>query len=473
MTNEPPHVLAGRYEVGPLLGKGATARVHRAVDRELGREVAVKVYDRHAVAVDQLRRARERTLLASIDHPRVVTLYDSGTEGDRPYLVMQLVDGENLAERLLAGPFTTGEVSELGVRLAEALAHVHARGIVHRDLKPANILLGAGGPLITDFGIAHALDSTHITGTGLVTGTAAYLAPEQILGDPAGPAADIYALGLILLECLTAQREFPGTLAESALARLNRAPRVPGSTPEPLAHTLRLMTAKDPADRPGAEQLPRLLREPAAATTAAIATIASAAAVTTASAAGTSANAAVAGTAATAGAPVKPASAWRRALKPTAPGAAAAAAAATAAAADTAATAPATAATDAAATAAPVTPASARRRALTAGGVLATAAAGLLTVVLARPADPASSPAEPAAAAPPSTSAAAPSGVTLPPATAVVVATPQSSKRVSVGVAAAAGPKEQPGKGPAKREGGPPKPDGGPRPEAGKHPGKR
>ncbi|MGW4527362.1 serine/threonine-protein kinase [Amycolatopsis sp. NPDC004378] len=259
MSNELPDVLAGRYEVGSLIGQGATARVYRAVDRELGREVAVKVYDRHAVAVEQLRRAREKTLLASVHHPRVVALFDSGTEGDLPYLVMQLVDGENIAERLLAGPFTADEVTELAIRLADALAHVHARGIVHRDLKPPNVLIGPEGPLITDFGIAHALDSTRITGTGLVTGTAAYLAPEQILGEPAGPPADIYALGLILLECLTAQCEFPGTLAESAMARLHRAPRVPDGTPEPLAGTLRRMTARDPADRPGAEQLPQLL----------------------------------------------------------------------------------------------------------------------------------------------------------------------------------------------------------------------
>lgn len=263
-----PYVMAGRYEIGPLIGRGATARVYRAVDRELGREVAVKVYDLRTVDVEQLRRAREKTVLASIDHPQVVTLFDSGTEGDRPYLVMQLVDGENLAERLLAGPFTAAEVSELAVRLAHALAHVHARHIVHRDLKPANVLLGPDGPLLTDFGIAHALDSTHITGTGLVTGTAAYLAPEQILGERAGPPADIYALGLILLECLTAQREFPGTMAESAMARLHRAPRVPDGTPAPLAHALSRMTAREPADRPNAEQLLLMLSEDPATGTA-------------------------------------------------------------------------------------------------------------------------------------------------------------------------------------------------------------
>ncbi|WP_103355813.1 serine/threonine-protein kinase [Amycolatopsis sp. CA-128772] len=260
MTNELADVIAGRYETGSLIGRGATAGVYRAVDRELGREVAVKVYDSRVVAVEQLRRAREKTLLASVQHPGIVALFDSGTEGDRPYLVMQLIDGENLAERLCAGPFSAAEVSELAVRLADALAHVHARHIVHRDLKPANVLLGPGGPVLTDFGIAHELDSTRITGTGLVTGTAAYLAPEQILGEPAGPAADIYALGLILLECLTARLEFPGTLAESATARLHRAPRVPADTPAPLADALTRMTAREPGDRPSAEEIPLLLR---------------------------------------------------------------------------------------------------------------------------------------------------------------------------------------------------------------------
>ncbi len=255
-----PDLIAGRYELGRLIGSGATACVYRGVDRRLGREVAIKVYDRHVVAVEQLRRARERTVQAGIDHPGVVALFDSGTHHGRLYLVMQLVDGENLAERLLAGPLPADEVSELGIRLADALAYVHARRVVHRDLKPANVLLGPGGPLIGDFGIAHELDSTHITGTGLVTGTAAYLAPEQVVGEPAGPPADVYALGLVLLECLTGEREYLGTVAESAVARLNRPARIPAGTPDSLAYTLRRMTAREPADRPSAEQVPQLLR---------------------------------------------------------------------------------------------------------------------------------------------------------------------------------------------------------------------
>ncbi|MGW4057912.1 protein kinase domain-containing protein [Amycolatopsis sp. NPDC004747] len=258
----PPGLLGGRYEVGRLIGSGGTARVYRAYDVRLTREVAVKIYDRDAVALDQRRRLREMTIQGSISHPGVVALLDSGTEHGRTYLVMQLVEGENLAERLLGGPMPAAEVTALADGLAEALAHVHARRIVHRDLKPANVFLSADGPLIGDFGIAHALDTTHITGTGLIPGTAAYLAPEQVSGEPAGPPADVYALGLILLECLTGQREYPGTMVEAAMARLTRPPRIPEDAPAALAYTLRRMTQREPADRPTAAKVLDMLHAP-------------------------------------------------------------------------------------------------------------------------------------------------------------------------------------------------------------------
>ncbi|RSD12061.1 serine/threonine protein kinase [Amycolatopsis eburnea] len=260
-------MLAGRYEVGRLIGSGGTARVYRAYDVRLDREVAVKIYDRDALPLDQRRRLRETTIQAGISHPGVVALLDSGSENGRTYLVMQLVEGENLAERLLGGPMPAAEVTALADGLAEALAHVHAHRVVHRDLKPANVFLSAAGPLIGDFGIAHILDTTHITSTGVVPGTAAYLAPEQVSGEPAGPPADVYALGLILLECLTGEREYAGTLVEAAMARLNRPPRIPDDVPSSLAHTLRRMTRRDPADRPTAEEVRRLLYAPAPVTT--------------------------------------------------------------------------------------------------------------------------------------------------------------------------------------------------------------
>ncbi|WIV53709.1 serine/threonine-protein kinase [Amycolatopsis nalaikhensis] len=267
----PPGLLAGRYEVGRLIGSGGTARVYRAYDVQLAREVAVKIYDRDAVALDQRRRLREMSIQGSIAHPGVVALLDSGTEHGRTYLVMQLVEGENLAERLLCGPMPAEEVTALADGLASALAHVHARRVVHRDLKPANVFLSADGPLIGDFGIAHALDTTHITGTGVVPGTAAYLAPEQVSGEPAGPPADVYALGLILLECVTGRREYAGTMVEAAMARLTRPPRIPDELPPSLAHTLRRMTQRDPADRPRAEEVRKLLHAPPPTLRAAVA----------------------------------------------------------------------------------------------------------------------------------------------------------------------------------------------------------
>ncbi|WP_410596395.1 protein kinase domain-containing protein [Amycolatopsis sp. lyj-23] len=258
----PPGLLGGRYEVGRLIGSGGTARVYRSYDVRLNREVAVKIYDRDAVALDQRRRLREMTIQGSISHPGVVALLDSGTEHGRTYLVMQLVEGENLAERLLGGPMPAADVTALADGLAEALAHVHAQRIVHRDLKPANVFLSADGPLIGDFGIAHALDTTHITGTGLIPGTAAYLAPEQVSGEPAGPPADVYALGLILLECLTGQREYQGTMVEAAMARLTRPPRIPEDAPAALGYTLRRMTQREPADRPTAAKALDMLHAP-------------------------------------------------------------------------------------------------------------------------------------------------------------------------------------------------------------------
>lgn len=262
LDDRPPGLLAGRYEVGRLVGSGGTARVYRAYDLRLEREVAVKIYDRDTVALDQRRRLREMSIQGSITHPGVVALLDSGTEHGRTYLVMQLVEGENLAERLLGGPMPVAEVTALADGLAEALAHVHARRVVHRDLKPANVFLSADGPLIGDFGIAHALDTTHITGTGVVPGTAAYLAPEQVGGERAGPPADVYALGLILLECVTGRREYSGTMVEAAMARLTRAPRIPEGLPPSLAHTLRRMTRREPADRPTAAEVRELLHAP-------------------------------------------------------------------------------------------------------------------------------------------------------------------------------------------------------------------
>ena len=187
-------------------------------------------------------------------HPGLVGVRDSGVDDDgRPFVVMDFVDGQSLAARLREGALPAAAAIVMGTTLADALAHVHANGVVHRDVKPGNVLLdGDGRAQLTDFGIARLVDATRVTATGLVVGTAAYMAPEQVRGEVVGPPADIYALGLVLLEAVTGRREFEGGALESAIARLHRSPVVPASVPEPLASMVRRMTATDPADRPAA-----------------------------------------------------------------------------------------------------------------------------------------------------------------------------------------------------------------------------
>ncbi|SEP46200.1 serine/threonine-protein kinase [Amycolatopsis saalfeldensis] len=256
----PPAVVAGRYVLGDLLGQGATARVHRAHDQVLDRAVAVKLFHPGTVELGRGRRAQEVQALRALQHPGLVGLYDAGTDEGHAYLAMQLAEGPNLATRLAGGPLPTDEVTQLGGQLAEALAHVHAHGVTHRDLKPANILLAYGRALIADFGVARLVDATRVTATGATVGTAAYLAPEQVLGERPGPPADVYALGLVLLECVSGVREYQGTPAESAVVRLHRQPDVPEGLPEPLSATLRAMTAREPSARPTAAAVARALR---------------------------------------------------------------------------------------------------------------------------------------------------------------------------------------------------------------------
>jgi eukaryotic-like serine/threonine-protein kinase len=252
-AEEAPRLVAGRYELGAVVGIGASAVVHRAWDTQAGRSVAVKLFRAGASAYDRRQQRQEMQVLARLDHPGLVALHDGGVADGRPFVVTDLVEGPTLAERILDGPLPPETVRDLGARLADALVHVHAGGIVHRDVKPANVLLGDGSrPRLADFGIARALDGTAATATGFVVGTAAYLAPEQVRGESVGPEADVYALGLVLLEALTGTREYPGLAAESATARLHRRPAVPPGLPRGLGAALRAMTATEPALRPTA-----------------------------------------------------------------------------------------------------------------------------------------------------------------------------------------------------------------------------
>ncbi|MGH2998007.1 MAG: serine/threonine-protein kinase, partial [Gaiellaceae bacterium] len=199
--------MAGRYEIERPLGHGAMAVVDLARDRELDRHVALKRLAENLARDEDLRARfmREGRLAARLSHPNIVRVFDVGEAEGRPYIAMELVDGETLADLIARrGTLTELEATGLGAQAARALAAAHAAGLVHRDVKPHNLLLRRDGELkLGDFGIAVGLEGTRFTVAGTVLGTAAYLAPEQARGEQVTSAADVYALGLVLVELLT------------------------------------------------------------------------------------------------------------------------------------------------------------------------------------------------------------------------------------------------------------------------------
>jgi serine/threonine protein kinase len=253
--------LPDRFGSPRLVAKGTTTEIYQADDRVLNRPVVVKLFPAGLDPMGVFRVEQEIHTLGRLGHPGIVPMLDTGSHRERLFLVTELIAGETLAGRLAVGPLPVPEVVRIGARLADALAHVHDNGIVHRDIKPANVLLDqAGSAWLNDFGIALRADQTRLTDGRDIIGTPAYLAPEQVRGSDIGPAADIYALGLVLLECLTGEIEYPGRggLA-AALARLDRRPRIPAELPTRLATLLRLMTADRPGARPTAAHCAREL----------------------------------------------------------------------------------------------------------------------------------------------------------------------------------------------------------------------
>ena len=238
------------------------ADVYEANDGVLGRQVAVKIFRGETeFAANPARQQLEIQALAQLQHPNIVAVFDAGTDAGVSFLVMQLIGGVTLAERTRGAALASAETARIGRAVADALAHVHSLGMVHRDIKPGNILCGANGTVfLTDFGIVRLIDRTRLTQHGTI-GTVSYLAPEQVRGEDVGTAADIYALGLVLLECLTGTTEYPGSSAESAVARLTRPPRVPPTVPQSWADLLTAMTADNPAARPSASEVARILHD--------------------------------------------------------------------------------------------------------------------------------------------------------------------------------------------------------------------
>ncbi|MDQ0870080.1 serine/threonine protein kinase [Arthrobacter sp. V1I9] len=266
-------VVGGRYRLGEVIGRGGMSSVYCARDENLGRDVALKLFAPQAPDADELKRQEaEIQLLATLNHPGLVTLFDAGIDDripdePRPFLTMELVDGQDLRTRIRHSRVPLEELAVIGAGIADALAYVHGLGIIHRDIKPANILLvqiRPGEPLrpkLTDFGIARIADSTRLTATGTMVGTAAYLSPEQALGKPLSSATDIYSLGLVLLECIKGTVEYPGGAVESAVARLHRAPEIPEDLPSEWADLVRSMTAIEPLERPAAADIETALRQ--------------------------------------------------------------------------------------------------------------------------------------------------------------------------------------------------------------------
>ncbi len=253
-------VVDGRYALGDLYGSGGMSEVYRAFDTKLDRKVAIKLFQGTATHEDQIRLDREAQVLAGLRCPGVVAVYDTGSFRGRPFYVMQPVEGGTLRRRMRE-PLPPEVVARIGAQVAEILVHVHRHDVVHRDVKPSNILLEPGErrAYLADFGLALQAQATRVTRSGMLVGTAGYLAPEQVRGGDVGPPADVYALGLVLLECLTGRPEYPGGDTEAALARLHREPRVPAGLPDPWGEVLAAMTHTLASKRPTAAESAKLL----------------------------------------------------------------------------------------------------------------------------------------------------------------------------------------------------------------------
>jgi serine/threonine-protein kinase len=205
-----PPVLAGRYELGPVLGRGGMGEVRRAYDRSLRRQVAVKLFPRLESVRDRARFESEARAAAAVAHPNVVIVHDVGTE-PVPFLVMELLPGGTLADALRRGPLPVARALDVMTDVLAGLGAAHSKGLIHRDVKPANVMFTADGRAkLADFGIATGLDSPTSTASGALAGTPAYVAPERLAGAPAGTGSDIYSVGVMLYETLAGTRPFVG-----------------------------------------------------------------------------------------------------------------------------------------------------------------------------------------------------------------------------------------------------------------------
>jgi Tol biopolymer transport system component len=265
-----PGSRLGPYEILSPIGAGGMGEVYRAKDTRLERHVAVKVLSARFAADEEMRERfeREARAISQLSHPNICSIFDVGSDAGTAYLVMELLEGESLAERLDRGPLPPSQALRIGRDVCAALAAAHRKGIVHRDLKPANIFLSGSGTKLLDFGLAKLRErveageqsklpteeASPLTGAGTVLGTLAYMAPEQLEGRPADARTDIFALGSVLFEVVTGRRPFTGDTPTAIIAAiLTSEPPVVSTlrvlTPPSLDRTVRTCLAKNPEER--------------------------------------------------------------------------------------------------------------------------------------------------------------------------------------------------------------------------------
>lgn len=257
--DQPPYgrVIAGRYELGEIIGTGGMGEVRAGRDLELDRPVAIKFLrpQMDPQIEVKIRFASEAEAASRLSHPNIVAVFDAGEDEGVPFIVMELLSGRTLAHKLAGGPLDPGEVQRFGLEILDALEASHAQGILHRDLKPGNVMLTQHGTAkVADFGIAKITEGMDITGTGMMLGTPAYLAPERVAGKPATPASDIYSAGVVLYELLTAKRPFEADTPLGLVRAMQEEEPQPLTEARPnidpaLAAIVERAIAKDPAQR--------------------------------------------------------------------------------------------------------------------------------------------------------------------------------------------------------------------------------
>ncbi|MCX4902844.1 serine/threonine-protein kinase [Streptomyces sp. NBC_00878] len=263
----PERVIAGRYRLLSPLGEGGMGTVWRAHDEVLQREVAVKEVRAPAglpapdVERMYTRLEREAWAAARVTHPNVVTVFDVATEDGRPWIVMELVRGQSLADLLHQGPLSPARAAEIGAEILAALRAAHAAGVLHRDVKPANVLLAGGGRVVlTDFGIATVEGDSSLTRTGEVIGSPEYLPPERALGRNPGPESDLWSLGVLLYAAVEGISPYRQDTPLSTLRAIVDEKLPPARRAGPLGSVIEGLLRKEPTDRTPAEQAEKTLR---------------------------------------------------------------------------------------------------------------------------------------------------------------------------------------------------------------------